>query len=504
MRKISLRITSFASSTKTVNRLDDSIYSAVYPGGGRDSYHPKMLTKIIIYAYTQRIYSSRQIAKAVRENVMFMWITGRQRPDFRTINRFLSERMKSVLETVFTAVLQFLVEAGYVRLDHYFVDGTKIEANANRYTFVWGKAVVKQQAKLQEKVQTLFATIMESERQDEQEHAGQDLPELGEAAQMTSEKLAEAVSRLEAKLQEKPKDKPLKQAVRPLRKNLLPRLQKYEAQREILGDRNSFSKTDPDATFMRMKEDHMRNGQLKPGYNVQIGTENQFILGYSLHQRPTDTRCLKPHLEKVKAALGKLPGTVIANAGHGGDENYAYLEDEQIEALVKYSTYHKEKSKKWQQGISKIYNWQYNEAEDSWMCAAGRKLLFRYESKETAESGFEIRKRHYRSHSYEDCPLRSACTKAAGDREVAVSLRYLQYKKQVREKLRSEEGYALSVRRMIEPESVFGQMKNNRGFQRFLLRGLPKVSLEVGWLTLAHNLLKKAAIDHKRRMTAQG
>src|SRR3984893_15978033 len=131
-----------------INRLDDCIFASAYPGGGRDSFHPKMLTKIIVYAYTQRIYSSRQIAKAIRENVMFMWIAGRQRPDFRTINRFRSERMKDVLETIFTDVLQLLADEKYVKLDHYFVDGTKIEANANRYTFVWGKAVVKQKAKL--------------------------------------------------------------------------------------------------------------------------------------------------------------------------------------------------------------------------------------------------------------------------------------------------------------------------------------------------------------------
>jgi len=489
---------------EAVNRLDDKIFAAAYPGGGRDSYHPKMLTKVIIYAYTQRIYSSRQIAKAVRENVMFMWIAGRQRPDFRTINRFRSERMKDVLEIVFAHVLRFLVEAKYLKLEHYFIDGTKIEANANRYTFVWGKAVVKQRAKLQEKVQTLFATIEEAEKQEDRNLAGQDFAELGEAAELTSEHLEIAVQQLEEKLQAESKSKPLKKAVRTLRKDLLPRLKKYEAHQEILEDRNSFSKTDPDATFMRMKEDHMRNGQLKPGYNVQIGTENQFIVGYSLHQRPTDTRCLKPHLEKVKAALGKLPRTIIADAGYGGEENYAYLENEQIEALVKYSTYHKEKSKKWQQDISKIDNWQYDEAEDSWTCTAGRKLFFRYESKETTESGFEIRKRHYRSASCEGCPLKTSCTKAQGDREISVSLRYMRYKQQAQEKLRSEDGYALSVRRMIEPESVFGQMKNNRGFRRFLLRGLRKVSLEVGWLSLAHNLLKKAAIDHNREMAAKG
>jgi hypothetical protein len=205
---------------------------------------------------------------------------------------------------------------------------------------------------------------------------------------------------------------------------------------------------------MRMKEDHMQNGQLKPGYNVQMGTENQFIIGYSLHQRPTDTRCLIPHLEKVKSTLGKLPGTVIADAGYGGEENYTYLEQEQLEGIVKYSTYHREKTKAWQKDISKIDNWSYDEKEDTWTCTAGQTLTFRYESKEKTESGFEIRHRHYRSNSCGECPLKPQCTKAAGNREVKVSLEYLRLKNQAREKLRSDEGYALSVKRMIEPESV--------------------------------------------------
>lgn len=486
-----------------INRLDTKVFTQAYPGGGRDSYHPKMLMKVIIYAYSQRIYSSRQIAKAVRENIMFMWIAGRQRPDFRTINRFRSERMKDVLETVFTAVLQFLADEKYVNLEHYFMDGTKIEANANRYTFVWGKAVVKHKMKLQEKVQTLFKTIDQAQQQEDREQSDQDLKEMDEASTITGEKLEKAVKQLELKLTEKPKEKPLKKIVRAIRKDLLPRLQKYETQQQILGTRNSFSKTDPDATFMRMKEDHMKNGQLKPGYNVQIGTESQFIIGYSLHQRPNDTRCLKPHLEKVKTALGKLPGTIIADAGYGGEENYAYLQEENLEALVKYSTYHREKSKAWQTDISKIDNWHYDENEDIWTCKAGEKLAFRYESKETTESGFEIRHRHYRSASCEGCPLKPQCTKATGNREIKVSMRYLQFKQQTREKLRSEEGYALSIRRMIEPESVFGHLKNNRGFRRFLLRGLPKVSLEVGWLSLAHNLLKKAAVEQKRKVVVQ-
>lgn len=473
-----------------VNRLDDRIFEAAYPGGGRHSYHPKMLTKIIIYAYTQRIYSSRQIAKAVRENIPFMWLAARQRPDFRTINRFRSERMKDLLETIFTSILSLLAEEGYIKLEHYFVDGTKIEANANRYTFVWGKAVVKHKAKLEEKVKTLFATIEAAEQEEEQAAQGKDLLELGEDAQVTSEKLEQAVQKLEAKLQQQPKNKPLKKAVRLLRKDMLPRLRKYEHQQAVLGERNSYSKTDPDATFMRMKEDPMKNGQLKPGYNVQIGTENQFIVGYSLHQRPTDTRCLKPHLEKVKATLGRLPKTVIADAGYGGEENYAYLEEENVEAVVKYSTYHQEKTKKWRTDVSKIDNWHYDTASDTWKCPNGQTLVFYAESRQRTDGGFSVQLRHYRSLNCADCPLKAQCTKAKGNREIRVSIRYFEYKQKAREVLRSEKGYALSVRRMTETESVFGQIKNNRNFRRFLLRGLSKVSLGVGWLPLAHNLLK--------------
>ncbi|MEK4325715.1 IS1182 family transposase [Paenibacillus sp. FSL R7-0312] len=417
----------------------------------------------------------------------------------RTLNRFRSQRMKDVLETVFTAVLQFLADEKYISFEHYFVDGIKIEANAIRYTFVWGKAVSKHKAKLQEKVHALFANIEAAEKQEEQKHRGQDLSELGESAEIDSEKLEQMTHALESQLLEKPKDKPMKKAVQRLRKDLLPRLLKYEQYQNLLGDRNSFSKTDPDATFMRMKEDHMRNAQLKLGYNVQIGTENQFILAYSLHQRPTDTRCLQPHMEKVWQILGRLPQAVIADAGYGSEENYAYLENEHVKAVVKYGSYHKEKSKAWKENDGKIEKWTYDETKDTWTCPAGQTLHFRNESKETLKNEYKIRKRHYRSQSCENCPLKERCTKSEGNREVVVSLERLRHQSQAREILRSEEGYALAIRRITEPESVFGQLKNNRGFRRFLLRGMEKVTLEVGRLSLAHNLLMQAANDKKRR-----
>ncbi|MGG3311786.1 hypothetical protein ABER23_30805 [Paenibacillus lautus] len=146
--------------------------------------------------------------------------------------------------------------------------------------------------------------------------------------------------------------------------------------KRLSADRNSYSKTDPDATFMRMKEDHMRYGQTR----LQCADRDRKSVYYRLQ------------LTSTSDTLGTLPKTVVADAGYGGEENYAYLESEELEVLVKYSTYHKEKSKKWQQDISKLDNWQYDEAEDTWMYAAGRKLRFRYESKETIVSGYEIRK----------------------------------------------------------------------------------------------------------------
>lgn len=202
---------------------------------------------------------------------------------------------------------------------------------------------------------------------------------------------------------------------------------------------------------------------------------------------------------KIKVAVREAPSTVIADAGYGGEVNYDHLEQNEVEAIVKYSTYHRERSKAWQKDIGKIDNWTYNSGQDTWTCVAGQTLYFRRVSKEKTESGYEIEYRHYLSAGCEDCLLKPQCTKAKGDREIMVSMMYLRLKNQARQKLRSEKGHALAVRRMIEQEPVFGDMKSNRGFKRFLLRGLPKVSLEVGGVPLPTNLFKEAAIDAKNQ-----
>lgn len=476
-----------------IDRVKDDVFLQHYPGGGRSSYHPKMMTKIIVFAYTQKIYSSRMIAKAVRENIPFMWLSARQTPDHRTINRFRSERMKPIIDEVFTSILQLLIEEGYVKLENYFLDGTKIEANANRYTYVWKKSVDRHQKNLQNKIHDLLREIDEIEKQEMKIYGDQNLEELGENSTLTAEKLEKTVAQLEQRLQEEPENKPLEKVVKKIRKDYLPRQQRYEKQQLTFQERNSYSKTDPDATFMRTKEDHLQNGQLKPCYNLQLGTENQFIVGYSVHQRPGDTRCMIPHLKRVRALLGTLPKAIIADAGYGSEENYAYLDKEELDAYVKFNTFHQEQSKKWKEDISKVENWSYDEEKDQFICAGDKRLIFQYETKERTESGYEITKRHYQCDECEGCPLREWCTKSATGRQISVSPALLEYKKTAREKLWSEHGRALSIQRSIEVESVFGHFKENRSFRRFLLRGLPKVNIEVGLLSLAHNLLKKTA-----------
>ena len=160
----------------------------------------------------------------------------------------------------------------------------------------------------------------------------------------------------------------MKKAVKKIRDDYLPRQKKYEKQEELLGHRNSYSKTDEEATFMRMKEDPMRNGQLKAGYNVQVGTEHQFIVGYSIHQRPGDTRLLIPHLNQLERQFGNLPARLTTDAGYGSEENYEYLESKGIESYVKYNNYHYEKKRSFKKNGFRIENMPYNPCSDSYEC----------------------------------------------------------------------------------------------------------------------------------------
>ncbi|MGG3235857.1 IS1182 family transposase, partial [Priestia flexa] len=379
-----------------VEAVPDKTLFSHYKGGGRSSFHPKMMLKIILFGYSQKVYSCRGIEKLIRENIPAMWLAAMQQPDFRTINEFRGERMKVLMDELFEAMILKLIEDNYISMENYFLDGTKIEADANKYSFVWKKSTSKFEAKLREKIQETLQHIHEltqlestsettqKESEPSAETIEHDLEEVAKEIEEKVETLTEEIEKetdtqiRKEKRQERSKwKKPLKL----IRENFLPRIAKYKEQNEIFGDRNSYSKTDKDATFMRMKEDHMKNGQLKPGYNVQMATENQFILFYTIHQRPTDTRCFIPHLEKLAASSLPMPKTVIADAGYGSEENYVYAvgdeKEPRFDFLIPYGTYLKEKTKKYKNDIKNPKNWDYNEQDDYFICPNGRKVLFK-------------------------------------------------------------------------------------------------------------------------------
>lgn len=466
-----------------------------YLGGGTSSYHPLMMLKVIIYAYVDKIYSCRKIAKACRENVMYMWLSGNQRPDFMTINRFRSKRMKDVIFNVFAEVVNLLEEEKYITFENYFMDGTKIEANANKYSWVWGKSTKRYKGKLVEKCAQLFEKIEIINQEEDAEYGNEDLPELKEGQPINSQAIKQAIAQIDKRLEDKPNDKELKKAKNTIEKDYLPRMEKYEEQEKILANRKNYCKTDNDATFMRMKEDHMKNGQLKPGYNVQIGTENQFIIGYSIHQNPGDTSCMKDHLEKVKEVVGKVPNNIVADAGYGSEENYEYLESENLIGYVKYNTFHKEYSKKWTSDITRVQNWKYDEENDEYICGYEKHLVFLYEKNQKSDNGYKSRVRVYESTDCSDCPLRNKCVKSEKEntnRRIYINRRLNELKAKARENLCSEKGLEMRSLRPVEVESTFGDIKGNFGMRRFLLKGLEKVSIEWGLYSIAHNMRKMA------------
>ena len=465
-----------------------------YSKEGNPGYHPKMLLKVMIYAYMSNVYSSRKIELAIRENINFMWLTGMSTVDHNTINRFRSDKLKDSFKEIFKQVVMMLAEEGLISMKQIYTDGTKIEAQAGRYTFVWGKSIKTNKAKMLTQLEDLWNYAQSISNDDDPDT---EPPQFKEISQ---EVILKTVEQIDTKLSGNEKaSKKSKAKLRYIKQNFEKNLRKYEEQEAILGERNSYSKTDPDATFMRMKEDHMQNGQLKPGYNAQISTENQIIINYTLHQNPTDTKTLKPHLENLKETYGaeifKKIENITADAGYGSEENYDYLEKEELTAYVKYNTFEKEQDKNYQKKHKTFSkeNLYYNQEEDYYVCPMGQKMHKTHESTKTTQAGYIQQLSHYQAQNCEGCPLRGVCFKAKGNRSIERNHNLERHKEKIRELLTSQTGIQKRKQRSADVEPVFAQIKHNNNFRRFLLKGIQKTELEFGLMALAHNLRKKIA-----------
>ena len=471
---------------QVVDNLNLDLILTKYEGGGCPAYHPRLMLKVLIYGYLTNLYSSRKIEQALQQNIHFMWLSGMSYPDHNTINRFRSDRLKSVLKEVFSQVVMLLVDHGHITLKEAYLDGTKIEANANRYTFVWGKAINKSRERIKSQLKELWS-YAEQVAKEEMEHN-----ELESFEEIDAEKVTQTIEKIDKALEGKEVDKEVKQKLNYAKKNWPDNLERYDQQEKQMGNRNSISKTDPDATFMRMKEDHMLNGQLKPAYNWQISTQNQFILGYTLHQNPTDTTTLPLHMESLRETLGQMPETLVADAGYGSEQNYEYLENNGVEAYVKFNYFHKEQSKRFKEDLVKQENLYYNHQHDCYYCPMGQKMTFVEETQATTANNYKQTKRVYQAQNCKGCPMRGPCNKQKENRKIEVNPRLVHYKQMAREKLNSKKGLQYRSQRPVDVEAVFGNIKYNHHFKRFMLRGLEKTEIEAGLISLAHNLRKMA------------
>ena len=468
-----------------VDNLDISRIEDSYEGGGASSYNPRMLVKVVFYAYLQNVYSGRKMEQLLRRDVNFMWLSGMQHPDFNTINLFRKNRLTDVVDDIFTQVVQMLVDGKFVSLDVQYIDGTKIEASANKYTFVWKKATKTNQDKLDKKVK---AVLVEAERE-----LNLELCEPSEEV-MTSEEIKTRTDRIIAEMDEKGIcDKRLRKAVNEVREEHAPKMKEYEDKLETLGDRNSYSKTDPDASFMRMKEDAMNNGQTKPGYNIQISTENQFITHYSTSWRPTDWGTFINHMDTFKERYGRQSKEVAADSGYGSEENYEYLDINEIDGYVKYNMFHTELKRKTIKNPFLPEHLYYNEQDDYFVCPMGQHMTYVGDRQRVSDLGYVSHTKLYQAQNCEGCPLRGLCFKGKGNRVIDVNVKSRLYRDKAKEMLTSERGLYHRSMRPVEPEAVFGQIKYDSGFKRFHYRGNRLVRAEFATLAIAHNIKKMAA-----------
>ena len=465
--------------SQIVDNLDISEVFKTYKGGGTSSYHPRMMLKLVLYAYLNNIYSCRKIEKQALENIHYMWLTNMQTPDHNTINNFRSKNLKDSIHAIFTQVVLMLVEMGYLSLDVVYVDGTKIESRANRYTFVWRKTVEKNKAKLEEKIRNILKQIEESIAQDNQPDDEPPVP-------INSEELKKRI----AQINREHLSKEDKKAVKTLEEKHLQKLMEYEHHLKMLGKRNSYSKTDKNATFMWMKDDHMKNGQLKPAYNVQVSTENQFFTHYDFFPNPTDFLTFIPFNNGFKERYKKMPKKEVADAGYGSEENYEFMQNNDIEPFVKYPLFHAEQKKKYKNNPFLAQNLYYNADNDYFVCPIGQHMENIGNSTRTSESGYVSKATLYQAKNCNGCPLKCLCHNAIGNRKIEINHQLNQYRRQARELLTSDEGHLHRSKRPIEPEAVFGQTKTNKHYNRFRHFGLDKVKMDFSIFAVAFNIGK--------------
>ena len=474
----------------------------LYEGGGASAYHPRMMLKVLLYAYCMKIYTGRKIASALRQDIHFMWLSASNKPDFRTINLFRTSRAKEVIQTLFAQLLDFLMEHQYIHMHTYFCDGSTFVADGNKNKMVWRKNAQRYKEIVEQKCSELFTHIDQLNATEELHCADQDLAEQGSAAvAITAEALDEHIEKLNSRIRQSSLAAAQKRHAQSLHNKLVKaksRLHKYDQQLQLAAGRSGYNKTDEDATAMRMKN----KVEVLPAYNVMAGSEGQFLTGVSVHQNGNDAICLAEHLEHIEQQQPSVPEQIVADAIFGTERNYALLEQKGIEAYVKYPKFHVEQHKRGSANQFAKENFVYDEIKNSYQCVAGRWLQYTGEKQDVSQrTGYVSVVKQYLSEDCTGCVNQSECCRSQqpdARRSIQFSERLEGYKQQASEKLKSEEGLRLRKQRNVDIESCFGDIKHNMGFRRFHVRGLKKVETEIMLVAMAHNM-RKVCLQQARK-----
>lgn len=481
-----------------MERMDYSKLYAAYSRLGRIEYSPKILLKIMVYGYMRKQISSRALEACCRENLHFIYLLeGQRAPDHNTINRFRKNILtQEAGQDILCQLVVLLHERGLLSLEAAFIDGTKIEANANKYSFVWKKATAKKTEKLLKKIHDeLPAKLKEVGIRFHvpEKIAVRQLKKLRKRIHARIK--ADGIELVSGKGKRKTRLQRLSEWV----DQCLAKLKQYTNDIHICGNRNSYSKTDHDATFMHMKEDYMRNGQLKPGYNVNVATCSDFIIGSYISSDRNDVHTLIPFMEQLqKNYAGRNIGSVVVDSGYESEENYCWFEAHpETELYVKPSNHEVAKHRKYRTDISRRENMAYDAQVDTYTCANGKLLQKTQEKKTHTASGLEITTSVYECGECDGCPLKEKCIRACGSKKpleerhkvIYVSKRFAEQRQAMEAKISSPKGCLLRVNRSIQAEGNFAYVKQDLDFRRFLLRGSTKVAAEWLLFSLALNVL---------------
>ena len=458
---------------------------------------PRQMFKIVIYAAMNRIYSCRDIETACKRDINFMYLLeGKPAPDHATIARFLSLHFSQCSKKTLAEVTEMLYNLGEISGIHIFIDGTKIESAANRYTFVWKKAVTKHQKRLCQKIAVFVeeCEILYGLRFifNGKKFGLRTLKKIRKKLYQIKEEegivFVHGIGKRKTQIQK---------SIETL-EEYLEKLKEYTKKIHRCGDRNSYSKTDPDATFMRMKEDHMRNGQLKPAYNLQHGVDSEYITWLDVTQRPTDTRTLIPFLKDMEENLTFHYRDIVADAGYESEENYLFLEENGQNAYIKPNNYEQSKKRKYKNDIGRMENMTYEEDTDRYICFHGKELPWKYDRKEKTATGYQRITSVYECADCKGCPYKTKFIKGNHSKtpmedrvkRLYVSKTMKEKRSEDLERITSEYGTRLRMNRSVQAEGSFADVKADMAFRRYSYRGMENVTAQSVILAIAHNINK--------------